>query len=448
MAYRCLSDFFEELDRLGELTRLEEQVDPAVEIAEITAKSAQSRGPALLFGSVKGSDLAAATNVLASEGRICRALGVDSTADISERITRLLDDSALKKWFVRLKENAAALGEATPRKVRAAACQQIVRLGGDVDLGELPLLKCSADEPSRNIYSAAVLTAEPDSHRPVWGRFDLQRLDRSRLAICWEAIDEQARLLSEYSARGRKMPLAVVIGGDPAFQLAAAAPLPAEADVCALAGLLREKPIDAVDCRGVDLEVPAEAEIVIEGFVDPSEPAVEAGPRLAPLGHLARPRPAWIMQVAVVTQRANPIYAAYVPGRPPHEICTIDRAMHRAFLPLVRLVMPELVDYDLPEFAAARHWAAVSIRKTYPGQGRRAAHLAWGLRPLQFAKTMIVVDADVDVRDRDQVFAAVTRNFRPELDVATERFPPDPYDPMPPTGELSERMALDATRKL
>lgn len=449
MSYRCLSEFLEELDHSGELNRVEKEVDPTLELSEQTALSARGAGAALLFTAVKGHDMPVAANLLADEGRICRTLGVESLDELSDRIDRLLDTSTPEGWFDRIKTGSqpAAISGVVLRKVRAAACQQIVRLGGDIDLGELPIPQCSPQESNRSIYSAAVVTAEPDSHLPVCGRFDLQQIDRSRLAVCWADYDEHARLLDEYRTRDQKMPLAVVIGGDPAFQLAASAPLPAGTDILALAGLLRQKPIEAVACRGVDLEVPAEAEIIIEGLVDPAEPPVTAGPMLAPLGHPTRPRPAPVMQVTAVTHRANPIFAAYIPGSPPHEICTIARAMQRAFLPLLQLSMPDLVDFDLPEFAAGRHWAAVSINKTYPGQGRRAAHAAWGLRPMQFAKTLIVVDADVDPRDRDQVLAAIAKNFRPEQDIITERFPADPYDPMPSSGELTERMAFDAMRK-
>jgi 4-hydroxy-3-polyprenylbenzoate decarboxylase len=293
-----------------------------------------------------------------------------------------------------------------------------------------------------------VFSAEPDSHQPVAGRFDLQRLDRTRLAVCWAAHDEHARLLSEYRQRGQKMPLAVVIGGDPAFLLAAAAPLPAGGDVCAVAGLLREKSLDVVTCRSVDLDVPAEAEIVLEGFVDPLEPPVMAGPLCGPTGHRTEPRPAPVMQVTTVTHRANPIYAIMAPGRPPHEASTVARAMQRVFLPLARLVMPELVDYDLPAFAAARLWAAVSIRKTYPGQGRRAAHMAWGLPAVRSAKVLVMVGEDVDVHDHEQVLAALTINVRPGRDLLIESGPADPFDPATPAGGLGQKMAFDATRKL
>ena len=162
---------------------------------------------------------------------------------------------------------------------------------------------------------------------------------------------------------------------------------------------------------------------------------------------MLRRRPAPVMHVTAVTQRANPIYATMVPGKPPHEAVTVARAMQRAFLPLTRLAMPELVDYDMPEFAAARHWAAVSIRKTYPGQTRRAAHAAWNLRPMMFAKMLVVVDDNVNARDQQAVLAAVSANMNPARDIILDQGPPDPFDPAATVGALGQRMAIDATRK-
>jgi 4-hydroxy-3-polyprenylbenzoate decarboxylase len=254
--------------------------------------------------------------------------------------------------------------------------------------------------------------------------------------------------LGEYRARNQKMPLAVVIGGDPAFLLAAASPSPAGSDVCAVAGLLRERALDVVACRSVDLMVPAEAEIVLEGFCDPSAPPVMAGPFCGPTGHGTLPQPAPVMQVTALAHRANPIFAAMIPGRPPHEAVTVARAMQRVFLLLAQLAMAELVDYDLPEFAAARHWAAVAIRKTYAGQGRRAAHAVWGLRPMMFAKVLVIVDEDVDVHDHQQVLAAMAANIRPDRDIVIEQVPADPFDPAASLGALGQKMAIDATRKL
>ena len=192
--------------------------------------------------------------------------------------------------------------------------------------------------------------------------------------------------------------------------------------------------------------VPAEAEIVLEGYVDPSEPPVTAGPLCGPLGHATPPLAAAVMHVTAMTQRANPIYAVMVPGRPPHEAVTVARRCSVRSCRLSRLAMPELVDYDMPEFAAARYWASVSIRKTYAGQGRRAAHAAWGLRPMMFAKTLVVVDDDVDVRDHQAVLAAVSANMNPARDVLIDQGPPDPFDPAASVGALGQKMAIDATR--
>lgn len=450
MPYRCLTDFLEDLGHAGELNRVEGSIAPSLKAAEIIARSAALGGAALLFGEVQSHDIPVLANLLATETRICRALGVASLDEAVESVGRLLETAAPEGWFERLKSGAqpVALASVAPRKVKAAAAQQIVRLGSDINLNELPLLQVDQGEAGPAITAAVVLSAEPDSHRPTFARFDLQRLDRARLAVCWSDYDEHARLLGEYRVRSQKMPLAVVIGGDPAFMLAASAPLPPGSDVCAVAGLLRGKPLDVVACRGGDLDVPAEAEIILEGFVDPAQPPVVAGPLCGPTGHLTRPRPVPVMQVTAVTHRANPVYAVMVPGRPPHEACAMARAMQRVFRPLARLTMPELVDYDLPEFGAARHWAAVSIRKTYAGQGHRAAHTAWNLPASRFAKVLVIVDADVDISDHQQVLAAITSHMRPGRDVLINQGAADPFDPAAQTDSLGERMAIDATRKL
>lgn len=468
MPYRSLADFLEDLSHHGQLRRVEDQLNPSdFDANDILVKStefaadADSADAATLFANVQGHDLPVLANLLATESRICRALGVESLNDLTDRIARLLDDSAPEGWFDRLKRGVqpAAVASVVPREVKSAPCQQIVRLGNDVDLDELPLLACPpvarpeapltpAPQVPRAIHAAVLFTAEPDTRQPLAARFDIQQIDRARLAVCWAPHDDHARLVAEYRARNRKMPLAIVIGGDPAFMLAAFAPVAPRTDLCALAGLLRQKPLDVVACRGVELTVPAESDIILEGFVDPEEPPVTAAPLCGPTGHATPPLSASVMHVTAITHRANPIYAATIPGRPPHEPVTVARAMQRVFLPLTRLAMPDLVDYDMPAFAAARHWAAVAIHKTYAGQARRAAQAAWGLRPMMFAKTLVVVDRDVDVHDHQAVLAAVASNMNPSRDLLLDQGPADPYDPAAIPGQLAQRLAIDATRKL
>jgi 4-hydroxy-3-polyprenylbenzoate decarboxylase len=310
------------------------------------------------------------------------------------------------------------------------------------------LLRCAQQETGPSITAAALVTAEPDSHRLVAGRYHLPLLSRDRLGIAWTGPDGPARLLDEFRRRAGRMPVAAVLGGDPACLLAASAVLPAAADPWVLAGVLRDKPLDVVACRTVDLHVPADADFVLEGYIDPSEPFVEAGPIHTSLGHCTLPRPVPVMHVTAITHRANPVFPALVPGSTPDESCVIDHALVRIFQPLVRHAVPELVDYDLPLFGAVRQWAVLSIRKTYPGQARRVASLAWGLRPFLFAKVLVLVGEEVDVRDANRVLSEIVAHVDPSRDIFFHQGPPDPLDPSQTPGTMGHRMALDATAKL
>jgi 4-hydroxy-3-polyprenylbenzoate decarboxylase len=450
MSYHCLADFLEQLRQAGELVRIEAEVDPVLEAAEITGRTAHSGGPALLFGAVQGHEPPLLTNLLGTEKRFCLALGIESPAELSQRIAELVDPAEPEGWFEKIQTagTRAVLRRLPPRTLKTGACQQIVRLGSDVDLEAMPVLRSYPLESGRVITAGQLFTADAESGRWSVGRYDLQVLERNRLAACWLAHDDPARLMIGYRERKGRMPLAVVLGGDPAGLLAAMAPLPPEADVSALAGLLREKPLELVKCRTVELEVPTDAEIVIEGYVDPAEPPVDVGLLAASGGTYQLARPAPVMHVTALTHRANPIYPAMVPGTPPDDACVVNRALQRVFLPLVRSAIPELVDYDLPTFGAARHWALISIRKTYAGQARKVAHAAWAVRPLMFAKLLVVVDQDVDVRNHQQVLSAISSHVDPGRDVFFDQGPPDPRDPAAPPEMLRHTMAIDATAKL
>jgi 4-hydroxy-3-polyprenylbenzoate decarboxylase len=237
------------------------------------------------------------------------------------------------------------------------------------------------------------------------------------------------------------------LGGEPAFMLASAAVLPGDIDACALAAVFREKPLEVVGCRTVDLAVPAEAEIVLEGSLDPQTPPVMGGPMLSPIGEMTAPRSAPVMQVTAITHRANPVYPAMVYGRPPHEASTIARAIKQIFLPVMRGAIEELVDYDLPEFGAARLWATISIRKNYAGQVQRVANAALALRPFWFAKWLVIVDEHIDAGDTTAVLAAMAANVNPTRDQWTQPALHDPYDPAAVSETIGQRLVVDATRK-
>lgn len=445
-----LADLLEELEQAGELVRVEAEVDPVLEVAEVTDRAAEAGAGALLFGAVRGHDLPVLTHLLAHPRRICRALGAGGLDELSLRVAEAVSPTQPEGWLEKLKSlpGRKALKGLAPRSVKTGVCQQVVRLGGDVDLGRLPALKSRPDEAARAITAGQVASVEPDSDERVVGRYDLQVLDRNRLAVCWDATDEHARLLGQYRRRGQRMPLAVVLGGDPAALLAAMAPLPPGADAWAVAGLLRAKPLELVAGRSAGLAVPADAEIVLEGYVDPAEPPVEAGPLSTPAGYYTRPRPAPVVHVTGLTHRANPIYPAMVPGTPPNEMTVAGRALVQVFLPLVKLAIPELVDCEVPQFGSARHWAFVSVRKTYAGQARQVAGAVWALRPAMFSKVLVVVDEHVDVHDAEEVWYAVATSADPARDVFFADGPPDPLDPAAAPDALGRRMAIDATIKL
>ncbi|MDY0167932.1 MAG: UbiD family decarboxylase [Thermoguttaceae bacterium] len=450
MSLRRLGDFLAQLEQAGELARIEAEVLPSLEAAELVRRSASGGGQAMLFDSVRGACCPLLANLLGTETRVRLALGVQSLDETAARLDGLVHPEPPAGWFERLKTPPylTAMEALLPRTVRTGPCQQVARLGNDVDLGRLPALTAAPDEPRPSITGAILFTTEPSTGRPVTGRYSLEVVDRARLAVCLADHDEPARLVKEYARRRQTMPVAFVLGGDPVLALAASMPSAPGADVCRLAALLREKPIDVVACRSVELEVPAEAEMVLEGQIEPSEPWVEAGPLATSAGFYRPAGPAPVVQLTAITERANPVVQAIVPGPPPNEESTMRRAMARVMLPVAKLAIPGLADYDLPPEGAARHVAVVAIEKAYAGQAHSAAQAAWGSYWLRFARVMVVVDAEVDVRDAGQIHRAIAANFDPGRDLIVAEGPPDPLDPAAAPGELGRRIALDATRKL
>jgi 4-hydroxy-3-polyprenylbenzoate decarboxylase len=450
MSQRSLADFLDELGHAGELIRVEAAVDPLLEVAAVTDRVAKSQGSALLFGAVRGHDVPLVTNLLGSEARICMALHVPALCEVASRIAALACPQEPEGWFERLKASPheAWLRKLMPRSVNSGICQQVIRLGGDVDLGELPLLHCWPGEAGRMITAGQLFTTDAGSGGRVAGRYDLEMLDRNRLAVFLSPHDEPARLLCAAASAGQRLPLAIVFGGDPRTLLSLSAPLPPGSDPAGLAGVLREKPLEMVKCRSIELEVPADAEIVLEGYIDPREAPVKAGPRCTPLGQLAPARLEPVLHVTTITHRANPVFSAMVYGRPPHEEALIHRAMWRVLLPLLKSSIPELADLDLPMFGAARHWAIAAIHKTYAGQARKVAHALWGLRPPLFAKITVLVDAGVDVHDVSGVLEAIATHVDPGRDVMMVQGPPDPLDVATLPERLAQPMAVDATAKL
>jgi 4-hydroxy-3-polyprenylbenzoate decarboxylase len=450
MPYQCLAELLEKLDELGELVRLEATVDADLEAAEVTRRFAKRGGPAVLFGAPRGFNQPILTNLLGTERRVCHALGVASVQELAQRMADAVSPPEPEGWFEKIKSSASrgALRKLPPKHVKSGPCQQVVRLGADVDLGELPVLRACPEEAGPTITAGQVILADAETGHQHAGRYDLRVVDRNRLAVCWYAHEDPVGLLAGYRLRKSKMPVAVALGGDPATLLAAMAPLGADADALALAGLLRDKPIELVAGRSIPVAVPTDAEMVLEGFIDPEEPPVDVGLLALPNGALVPGPAAPVIHVTAWTHRSNPVYPALVRGEPPNEEVVVARALQQVMLPLVRLAVPELVAYDFPVFGAARHWAFVSIRKQYAGQARRVASALWGLRQLMFVKFLVIVDEEVPVADAAAVWSAVAVHADPGRDVLVQQGPPDPWDPSGSAEQLGRRMAIDATRKL
>ncbi len=449
MAYRALVDFLEELESAGELARVGVEVDPELEIADITGRVAEGGGPAILFQNIKGVRGAVVTNLLGTERRICRALGIQALAEMTERVRDSLAGDAAGGWLDRLKlSRDSAGGRWQPRPVKTGACQQVVRLGSDVDLSALPALRSWPGEAGRFFHSAMVLAVDPNDGERYVDRCDLAALDGKRLAMLVAPRQPVSRLLTVYHDRKERMPLAVVLGGDPAYRLIAGSSLAASLSGLPLGGLLRGQPIELVKARTADFGIPADADIVLEGHLDPAADFVEAGPVAASTGFYSVPQPAPVMNVSAITERTSPICPAAIPGQTAADAAALAHAAERIFLPLVQAVVPELVDYALPSWGGQDRYVVLAIRKMYPHQARRVAAAIWGWDPLMTAKVIVIVDADVEVHDSAQVWSRVGTHVHPGRDVFFHSGPGDPSDHAAPIAGLGHAMAIDATAKL
>jgi len=449
MPSHSLADFVESLEQAGDLARIEVEVDPELELATITCRVAQARGPALFFERVKGHHSPVVTNLLGTPGRVCRALGAESLDDLAERFVLSTSPAETAGWLERFRPGSFfAAARQQPKTVRSGVCQQVVKLGRDVDLAEWPALRCWPSEPRRAITSGVVLTVDPETGQRSLAMPPLEIVDRNRLAVGWHRYHAASRHLVGCRTGAKQLPVAVVLGSDPALVVTATTPLPAEADSYLFAGLLRGKPLEVVKCRSHELEVPADAEIVIEGFVDPAEPLTTIGPVGHDGGYFSLAAPARMLHVTAVTQRTNPIFPAVVAGQPPNETSAIGRVIERLWLPLVRQAVPELVDYTFAEAAGPGRVCIASIRKSFPHHARKVAGALWGLDALMHTKWLVIVDADVVVQDAEAVLLAVGANVHPGRDVFFYDGPPHPRDHAVPSLSAGSAGCIDATAKV
>jgi len=446
LPYKDLAHFARVLAERGLLKRISAPVDPELEITEITDRVVKEGGPALLFEKVKGSPYPVLTNAFGSYERMCLALEVDDLDDIAERIRRLLDVPDLRTLADRLKALPLLkeLSGVFPRRVKSAPCQEVVE--EDPDLTTLPVLKCWPQDGGRFFTLPLVITKDPETGRHNVGMYRMQLFDAKTTGMHWHPHKDGAHHYQKYVRRGERMEVAVALGGDPALIYAATAPLPAMVSEYLFAGFLRRRPVELVKARTVDLEVPADAEFVLEGYINPGELRRE-GPFGDHTGYYSLADDYPVLHVQCVTHKRRPIYPATIVGKPPMEDCYLAKATERLFLPLLRLQVPEIVDLNLPLEGVFHNCAVVSIKKTYPGQAKKVMHSLWGLGQMMYTKLIIVVDHHVDVHDMSTVLWKVFNNIDARRDVVIVEGPLDALDHASPTPLYGAKMGIDATKK-
>ena len=444
---RDLREWIALLEREGELRRISVEVDPDLEITEITDRVVKSGGPALLFENPKGSQHPLFINQFGTERRICMALGVERLDDAASKLGDILDmqppEGLREKVRGLLKLKSVA--DSRPKTVSKAPCQEVFYEGADVDLGRLPIQRCWPGDPAPFITLPAVITKDPQTGARNVGMYRMQVIDRASTFMHWQMHkDGRADLLA---AEDGRIPVAVAIGLDPVTAYSASAPLPKHLDELMLAGFLRGEPVELVKCKTVDLEVPANAEIVLEGHVSKDDVGIE-GPFGDHTGYYSHAEPFPIFRLSAITMRRDAIYSSIVVGKPPAEDAWLGKATERIFLPAVRMTLPEIVDYDLPVAGAFHNCVIVSIRKTFPGHAQKVMHALWGLGMLSLSKSIVVVDAGVDVHDYADVFFRVTANVDPKRDILITEGPLDHLDHAPGRQFYGGKLGIDATHKL
>jgi 4-hydroxy-3-polyprenylbenzoate decarboxylase len=452
MAWRDLREFVEHLERRGRLRRVSAPVSPRLEIAEITDRV--SKGPAadnvaLLFERVEGAGMPLLVNAFGSAERMAWALGVERLDELGARVARLLDVRMPGTFAGRIAKLGTLIDvvKAAPRSASAAPCQEVVETAAPT-LDELPILTCWPGDAAPFITLPCVFTRDPRTGARNVGMYRLQKYDARTLGMHWQTHKggaEHHRRAGE-SAGAARMPVAITLGGDPAMIYAASAPLPPGIDEVVFAGWLRGSGVEMVKCRTVDLEVPAESEIVLEGWVDPAERRLE-GPFGDHTGYYSIAREYPVFHLTAVTRRARPIYPTTIVGRPPQEDYWLGKATERLFLPIMRMMLPELVDVNMPAEGVFHNLVIVSIRKRYPGHARQVMTALWGMGLMALAKTIVVVSEHVDVHDLSEVAWRATGNIDPRRDLMILEGPMDDLDHAALRHRFGGKLGVDATEK-
>lgn len=474
-----LQSFVRELEQRGWLKRIAAEVDPILEISEIADRVTKAGGPALLFERVKGHDWPVLINTFGTRERMCLALGAESFDEIAGRVKNLIKPEIPTTLMQKLRKlpELAQLGSLPPKIVRRGICQEVVHTD-DADLTRIPAIRCwplDGDVSSRNVYPHVrerleqgggdgrypfggegryltltnVWTKHPETGERNIGMYRVQVFGPKLAAMHWHMHHDGARHFRAHQRLGRRMPIAVSFGGPAVMPYAATCPLPPDVSETLFAGFLNGGAIELVPCVSQpEIEVAATAEIVVEGYIDPGEEMIVEGPFGDHTGFYSLadfyPR----LHVTAVTHRRSPVYPTTIVGKPPQEDFWLGKATERIFLPLLQMLIPDILDYNLPMFGCFHNCAFVKIRKEYPWQARRVMSAIWGAGQMAFTKIIVVVDHDVDVQDEQAVLFHLCANVDPKRDIVLADGPLDILDHATPVMGAGSKMGIDATRKI
>ena len=452
MKFQDIREFIAYLEQRGELCRVPTPVDPILEISEITDRTIKSGGPALLFENPQGFDIPVLTNLFGSERRTAMALGLDSLEEVAGKVQNIVNlvqgppEGIANK--LRTLGQLANLASIRPRTVANPPCQDVVVQGEDVDLYKFPILQCWPMDGGQYITFPLVITRDPETGVQNYGTYRMQVYDKRTTGMHWQTH----KVGAHHERIGRQLGLdrlevAVALGADPATVWTGSAPLPPDVDEMIVSGFLRDEGVALAKARTSDLMVPAEAEIVLEGYILLDEQRME-GPFGDHTGYYSMPDPYPVFHVTCITHRNRPIYLASVVGRPPSEDYWMGKVTERMFLPLIKTILPEVVDMNMPAEGAFHNLVIVSMKKEYPGQARKVMHGLWGMGLMSLAKGIIVVDHFVDVQNVSEVAWRVVSNMDPAHDFVFTTGPIDDLDHASATPKFGSKVGIDATAKM
>jgi 4-hydroxy-3-polyprenylbenzoate decarboxylase len=447
--YQDLPEFLAALEGAGELHRVRARVDPTLEISEIVTRTVRAKGPALLFANPTRGSMPLAINLFGTHKRMAMALGVGDVNEIGERIGELVRPE-LPVGFSGLRDGLGKLMQlksVPPKKVRTAPCQEIVYKGSDVDLNRLPGLQTWPDDGGIFHNYGLTHTRHPETGKRNLGLYRLQQHSPTTVGMHWQIHKDSTAHHAVAERLGQRLPVAIAFGADPVVSYAASAPLPGDIDEYLFAGFLRGERVEMVDCLTVPLQVPAHAQIVLEGYVEPGERAPE-GPFGDHTGFYTPVEPFPVLHVECMTTQQDPVYHSIITSKPPQEDGPIGHATERIFLPLIKLLVPDIVDMSMPEPGVFHNCLIVSIRKRYPKHAQKVMNAVWGAHLLSLTKLIVVVDDDCDPSDYHEVAFRAFGNVDYAHDLLLTTGPVDHLDHASYQQFWGGKAGVDATRKL